>query len=150
MKRLLALWAAGVLLGGSLWGAVSGCDAVATKDPGVFVPNAKGTYDLQNVTEACAAQFDSVVEVVQDEKNLIIEPSSSSFTNLTGTIDSEGAITATGASTFGSPFNCTGQFAGDLVSGVCVSDVVTCATDNTGTIVCSTNSISCGFSYRRQ
>lgn len=149
MKRIFALLMTVGILAGGFWGGIAGCEVQATDEPGVFVPNVKGTYALENVTASCADQFDAVVEVVQDEANLIIQASSSSFTDLTGTIDENGAITATGASRFGSPFECTGQFAASIFSGVCVSSIETCALDATGVNVCTTTDLSCGFTYRK-
>ena len=150
MKKIILSLIIAAALGGSFGNGSSGCDAVATRDLGVFVPNVKGTYDLLSVTEKCADQFGSVVTVEQDEKSIVVQPTSFSFTNLTGSIDDKGAITASGASTFGAPFACTGQFASDSISGVCTSSVHVCVTDADGVETCADEAISCGFSYQRE
>jgi hypothetical protein len=128
-----------------------GCGSVvATSEPGVFVPNLKGTYDLANVTTACSGLFDGVVTIVQDEENIAIQSSNAGFTDLAGTIDSTGTITATGASTFGKPFDCTGVFADSSITGVCLSELTTCTLNDFGDEVCSEIPVSCAFSYRRR
>ena len=145
------LSACSLMIGALSWGGGFGCDKVATKDPGVFVPNLEGTYDLQNVTDTCADQFDTVIDISQVQDSIIWVPTGPTFTNLTGTVDVAGAIKATGASSFGSPFECTGQFVSGLISGVCVAKVDVCETDPVTEVqTCTTNDESCGFSYKRE
>ena len=149
MKRILTVLIQSLMIGGLFW--TGGCNPIATSATGVFVPNVMGPYVLENVTADCADQFDMDINIFQSEENIILEPQSADFTNLTGTIDENGGIALAGASNFGSPFDCTAQFASGLVSGVCLAEVQTCEIDPVSEIeTCTTDSESCGFTYVRQ
>ena len=132
------------------WAAVglAGCSATATDEPGVFVPDVKGTYDLASVTgdAICSPQFDSAVEVVQGEEQIILRALNDGFTDYSGTIDEAGVVTLLGAGT-----ECTGSFVSDVLANVCNVKVKICGIDpDTGEETCSDEEFSCAVSYERR
>ncbi len=138
-----------VLLGLALGAA--GCEATATREPGVFVPNLEGSYTLTNTNvDFCAAQFDGTAVVNQDEKNFVLHADTSGFSDLFGTVDEFGVITATGATSGAETLTCSGQYAGDFLSGICETQIETCTIDaDTGDQVCTTTDVACAFAYEK-
>jgi hypothetical protein len=138
-----------VAIGLFFLGGAGGCgDVIATGEPGVFVPNVKGTYDLVAVTESeiCTPQYDTAVQVLQDEENIILRSTNDGFDDYSGTIDSEGALTLIGAGT-----ECTGTFVGGVLAAVCNVLVKVCEIDpDTGEETCSDEEFSCSVSYARR
>lgn len=131
------------------FGGSGGCgEVIATSEPGVFVPNVKGTYDLVAVTESviCTPQFDSAVQVLQDEERIILRSTNDGFDDYSGTIDSEGVLTLIGAGT-----ECTGSFVGGVLAAVCNILVKVCEIDpDTGEETCTDEEFSCSISYARR
>lgn len=105
-----------------------GCgDVVATDTFGEFVPNVEGTYNRASVTAACVNEFDTTIEVAQDQKNFILQASNSGFSDYNGTIDEGGVLMLSGAFSDGSASECSGTFISGVISALCQSDSLSCS-----------------------
>ena len=104
-------------------------DEMAT-DTGL-VPDVPGTYTLTAVNTACAAEFGGTVSVVQTELNVVMTPSATGFTSLSGTINAQGALVLSGATSAGDAYTCSGTFAEGILAGACTSDNLNCSVSYT-------------------
>ncbi len=143
-RRFLSLIVAGFAAAG-----LSGCNSVATETPGIFVDNVEGTYDIAAITETngCVANFDPVVNIVQNKSNFSLLGQSGGFEDLVGVFDDHSSHTYTLA---GGGKKCTGSVIDGLLTNVCTLSIQTCTTDSAGAQNCSTVDNSCEVTYQKK
>lgn len=127
---------------------LAGCFGEATDEAGVIVPNMDGTYDRLSVSTFCddLGIFDRVTEILQTKDTFILRAQSAGFEDYTGSVDSDAAVTMTGAGT-----TCLGTFIDGVLANTCDVVVEQCSIDpDTGEEVCEDDTFSCSVSYERR
>jgi len=93
------------------WG-VGGCGSGGSSGA---TPNVEGIYDLTNTD--CTGFFDSTVEVTQDGSQIIIQATHAGFSDVSGSVNSDGDFTADN-----SELSCDGQFVSGVATASCRLD----------------------------
>jgi len=85
-----------------------------------------GRYTLTNITLICLGAFDTQIDVIQNDENIILQGVSSGFGDVTGTINSDGEFDVDGTFIDGTRFICKGTFIEDTASGRCTGGGAIC------------------------
>lgn len=89
-------------------------------------PDVAGTYDQTDITTICDGLFDTVIEVVQNNDNIILQATTEGFSDASGTIDEDGNFTADGQFGDGTDFTCIGTIIDGIAQTTCSGSGVDC------------------------
>lgn len=89
-------------------------------------PDVAGTYDQTDITTICNGLFDTVIEVIQNDKNVILQATNEGFSDASGTIDEDGNFTVGGQFGDGTDFTCTGTIIEGIAQATCSGGSIDC------------------------